>query len=490
MKSIFESVNMTRPRSSGFDLSHEKKLSMNMGDLIPTLVQEVVPGDHFKGKTETMIRLAPMLAPVMHRVNVYMHYFFVPNRILWSQWEDFITGGKEGTTMPGHPFMNLDASRQAIGSLADYMGLPTGGTGTMGVNALPFWAYNKIFNEFYRDETLQSEAPLNTSAATSALVLKRCWEKDYFTSALPWPQRGPDVNIPISSDPADNPGIIRNQGTGGSAGATGNLYQDAGGYLRGASIPSELLNIKAIDEEIQFTMNEFRTSNALQRWLEKQARGGYRYIETILSHFGVKSSDTRLQRPEYLGGGKSPVVISEVLNTTGTVDAPQGAMAGHGIATGSSNSFNYKAEEHGWIIGIMSVMPRTAYQQGLNRKWTRVTKLDYYWPEFANLGEQEIKSRELYFKNEAADSDTFGYQQRYAEYKYEQDSVHGEFRDTLDFWHMGRIFSTRPALNADFVKANPTERIFAVAGGDKLWCQLYCDIKAKRPMPFFSNPSL
>lgn len=490
MNKIHEHVQNRKPRSSAFDLSHEKKLSLKMGQLTPCLIQEVVPGDNFKGRTETMIRMAPMVAPVMHRVNTYIHYFFVPNRIIWNQWEDFITGGREGTTSPVMPKVSLNATYAANGTLADYLGVPFTTLGAT-VNALPFWAYQQIYNDYYRDPNLSTPVDLTTSLSNAAELRMRAWEKDYFTSSLPWPQRGPDVNLPIEVD-NKKPSLIRDSTNDAVQSNITGLGTTALGSLIRSNQSGNTLYVDGAEETLDVTINELRTSSALQRWLEKQARGGYRYIETILSQFGVKSSDKRLQRAEYIGGGQSPMVISEVLNTSATATDPQGNMAGHGVGTGASNTFKYKAEEHGYIIGIMSVLPRTAYQQGIPRHFNRADKTDFYWPEFANLGEQEVKNKEIYFNpQDGLDDDTFGYQQRYAEYKYSQDTVHGDFRNSLDFWHMGRIFLSRPSLNESFVTSDPTDRIFAVQDEtDQLWAQIYNEVKAQRPMPYFSDPSL
>lgn len=499
MRKIFEKVQMDKVKRSAFDLSHEKKLSCRMGDLIPTYVQEVVPGDHFKGSTEIMMRLAPMVAPVMHRINVFMHYFFVPNRIIWDDWEEFITGGKDGEAAPVLPKIMTTTATRAPGSIFDYMGCPSQFDGNFPVSALPFRAYQQIYNDYYRDQNLIDEIPIDDNSAGSHVILKRAWEKDYFTSALPFSQRGPAVKIPISGEftpQYTTKSRILNSGTDGPFPVTGDLSTEAGlqniqvaGSVEDARI--ENLEEQQTIDNLNATINDLRTSSALQRWLEKQARGGARYIETILHHFNVKSSDARLQRAEYLGGGKQPVVISEVLNTSATTTEPQGNMSGHGVATGNTNQFKYKAEEHGYIIGVMSVLPRTAYQQGFPRHLVnRDDKEEFYWPEFSNLGEQEVKNYEIYAQGNSADYDPFGYQQRYAEMKYASDSVHGAFKTSLDFWHLGRIFATPPALNEDFVNADPDTRIFAVEEGDHLWVQLYNNIKALRPMPYFSNPQL
>lgn len=506
---IFERVSLRKPRYSGFDLSHEKKLSGKMGNLIPVYVQEVLPGDSFKVSTEVMIRFAPMLAPVMHRMNVFVHYFFVPNRLLLlpGVWEDFITGGQSGTpTTTQLPNINLDADagHRARGTLADYLGIPTeeaaAATGDiLPVTVLPFRAYQSIFNEYFRDPNLDGVLDIpNLSVADSVALRTRRWEKDYFTSALPWPQRGDDVLVPmeIRGDTIREAGDVVPL-------APGNVEFDTGGQLEDAAGT----DLELVSENASLTVNALRTVTAIQRWLEKSARGGYRYVETILAHFGVKSSDARLQRPEYLGGGRNPVIISEVLNTTGTASAPQGDMTGHGIAAGKINNFSRRFEEHGFVMGIMSVLPRAAYMQGLPKMFQRglpVTgsldatklRLDFYWPEFANLGEQEILNQELFYDpdDDVYNASAFGYQQRYAEYKYMCDSVHGDFRDSLDYWHLARKFSSQPVLNTGFVSASPGvigDRIFAVQdGSDHLWCQVYNSVRARRPMPYFSDPRL
>ena len=494
-RKVFDKVQMQKPQKSAFDLSREVKLSGNMGELIPVYVEEVLPSDEFQVNTEIMIRLAPMISPVMHRVNVYLHYFYVPNRIIWNEWEDFITGGQDGLSSPTYPVSNIPQTDNK--PLCDYMGLPiTDGLGSenIQVSLLPFYAYQQIYNDYYRDETLHSEIDIDTISQAEALTLRnRCYEKDYFTSSLPWPQRGSAVGVPVDV-------TYLGQSTGSAVGATlpqGVTLASDGGIEADSGQAMKIENIDAADVDI----NDLRVSTALQRWLETQARGGYRYIETILSHFSKRVSDYRLDRPEYLGGGRQPIIISEVLNTTGDTGSnnlEQGSMAGHGLAVGNQNRFRREFEEHGYVIGILSVMPRTAYQQGIHRHWTRTSKEDYFWPLFAHLGEQEVKNKELYFDDDDAayNEDTFGYQQRYAEYKYGCSRVAGEFRNTLDYWHLGRIFGSQPALNNDFVEypshSNaPDSRIFAVQdSSDKLWMQLYHDVQARRPMPYFADPRL
>lgn len=521
---LFDSVRMTRPRLNKFDLSHERKLSMNMGDLIPIMVQEIVPGDKFRVNSEVFMRVAPMLAPIMHRVNVTTHYFFVPNRLIWNEFEDFITGGRLGTTLPAVPTIVVDTDAEALdfadGKLSDYLGVPNlalgGIVSAIGFSALPFRAYQLIWDQYYRDQNLQASLDVSlTSGIVSdgervklATMRKRAWEKDYFTSALPFSQRGADVSLPIIGDTTDitykDISLIKKASDGSGVGnnkfvGTGNLDGDdmwAGDPTPAAGEAARIENIDSFSfDATSVTINVLRRAVKLQEWLEKNARGGARYVEQILSHFGVVSSDARLQRCEYLGGGKNALQISEVLSTfqADDGDIPQGNMAGRGISYGKTNGFSKRFEEHGFVIGVMSVLPVTGYQQGFHRMFHRGEKFDYYWPEFAHLGEQEIKNREIYVDPAAVGNwnDTWGYQSRYAEYKYMCSSVHGEFRQSLSYWHMGRIFANFPPLDVDFVTSNPTHRIFPVTDPEvhKLYVSIFNRVDALRPMPYFGTPS-
>lgn len=493
MPNIFERNAFPKPKYSAFDLSRDQKLTMKMGDLVPTYLEEVVPGDHFRVQTQVMMRLAPMLAPIMHRVDCYMHYFFVPARLCWNQWQEFITGGRLGTSAPTIPSWGTNSASIMTSKLADYLGIPTTQTGVAGttVTTLPFRAYQLIWMNYYRDQNTTAEFDVNTAGASDIFALrKRAWGKDYFTSALPFTQRGPAVSVPTS---------VVYKTISQAYDSLGNLIDDIGPvntdnsgqitvYDGLGQVPGTIHNI----DSVSMLINDLRRTAALQRFLEKMAVGGSRYTEVIHSAFGVDPEDKRLQRPEYLGGGRQPIVISEVLNTTGTEDAPQGDMTGHGISTGSSNSFTYHVKEHGYIMGILSVLPKTGYQQGIPKHFLRKTRTDYYWPDFALLGEQEIQNCELYLTNNAStNAATFGYQQRYAEYKYGNSTVHGDFRTTLKFWHLGRIFNTLPTLNENFISYQDDLRIFAdQSGTDYLWVQLYHDVKARRPMPYFAIPEL
>lgn len=532
-KNLLNSVQMTRPRSNVFDLSHDFKFSANMGKLIPIMVEEVVPGDKWKIGCSSLIRLAPMVAPLMHRVDVTMHYFFVPNRLVWKDWEDYITnGGEYPGELPAYPVITMNTANWAHG-LPDYMGIPEPiGAETEVVSAIPFAALAMVYDEYYRDQNLipsiQGSLSGNTgreylisgnndpNAADLLTLRNRCWEHDYFTAALPFAQKGAAVNLPLGtvelrSDFVDNANAINeNPHFKGFAGdvvsleiyANQRVTNQAGIGAAGPSIGSDdngdvqppyFYDPAGSLEVGATTINDLRRAFRLQEWLEKAARGGSRYIELIRTMFGVMSSDKRLQRPEYITGIKSPIQISEVLNTTGTTELPQGNMAGHGVGFVSGKYGRYYAEEHGYIIGVMSVMPKTAYQQGIPRHFLKTSDpFQYYWEQFAHIGEQEIQNREIFaYQGSAAGSETFGYIPRYAEYKFANNRVAGEFRTTLNHWTMARIFATAPALNEDFVKADPTHRIFAVTdeGEDKLYCHVYNDVKAVRPMPVYGTPT-
>lgn len=501
MKNLFNSIKLTKPRNNVFDLSHDVKLSLNMGQLVPIMCMETVPGDKFNLSCESLLRFAPLVSPVMHRMDVTMHYFFVPNRVLWPNWENFITQTEVGGSPVAFPTIDIE-SPGTYGPLADYLGIPTPiGAAIETVSALPFAAYQMIYNEYYRDQNLITAVDFeladgdNSGNADLIALRRRAWEHDYFTAALPFAQKGAAVELPLGE--FNDVLVKRNIAVPSST----DLMNNGGTFTNVENEISPDINpfdttLYADTSELQpqaTTINDLRRAFRLQEWLEKNARGGTRYFEHILSHFGVRSPDQRLQRPEYITGTKSPVVISEVLNTSDTTNAPQGNMAGHGISVTSGKYGRYRCVEHGYIIGVMSVMPKTAYQQGIPKHFLKKEDpFQYYFPSFAHIGEQPVENREL-FAFTGTGGDTFGYVPRYAEYKFEPNRVAGDFRTTLNFWHAGRIFGSQPALNQTFVEMNntATDRIFAVTDPDedKLYAHVFNKVKALRPMPKFGTPT-
>lgn len=579
---IFSRIRLPKLGKNNFDLSYENKFTAQMGQLIPFTVQECVPGDQFQMSANVLVRFNPLVAPMMHRVDVYTHYFFVPNRLVWDEFKDFITGGEDGTLKPEVPYFTM---RQLLlhcrktgptsgefvyyhhilsGSLLDYLGVNIGLTPSQLSQLFPTrdavlnstlpWldkpidvqilrAYKLIYDEYYRNQNTQplddfdrGSGPIfnddfdhDTAVLVDLFSIKyRNWGLDYFTSALPFSQRGPETLIPINgvspinytpTGYADN--VLDENGntiTLDKLGSSPNSFPDrslfgqtAGAGLTDGSQGSTQVSIDnsaklSVDyENANITVRELRTAERIQEFLERSARGGARYIEQIKAHFGVFSSDARLQRPEYLGGGKQAVQISSVDQTSATdltgSTTPLGSFAGKAISGGTSNQFRTKEiEEHGYIIGIMSVLPKGGYHQGLPRKFTRMDKLDYFFPEFQNIGEQEIKMHELYFgeQNAGNPEEGFGYIPRYSEYKVNQDEVHGDFKTTLAFWHLDRKFYNPPALNSFFSSTSGTIRndIFAVntdADGNavpNLLIDVFNNIKARRPMLYYDNPSL
>lgn len=493
----FQRTGTLNPGRSVFDLSYRKKLTCDMGQLIPIMCDEMVPGDVFSVSTETVIRFQPLVAPILHEINAYVHYFFVPYRIMWDDWEEFITGGADGDTDLDPPTWD-PTGNNGIGTLWDYFGFPTGvvPTGSFPLD-FPRIAYNTVYNEYYRDENLQTEVAL-----TNQTILNRAWEKDYFTSALPWQQRGTAPALPISGITSavwTTGAITTPAGTVGPVGASSTIANDKklGSTTGNATVNANLLqaiNTNTVDLSSATTFNvaDLRLAFQIQKWMERNARAGARYIEFLGSHFGVSPRDERLQRPEYIGGSKSPVIVSEVLQT-GSTDAtsPQGNMAGHGITADNQFTGKYRAEEYGLMIGILSVMPRTAYQQGIDRQWLRRTRYDFYFPEFANLSEQAITRAELYASNVEAENTTiFGYQGRYDEMRVKRDMVVAQMRDTFDYWHMGRKFSSAPELNETFIKCDPTKRVFAAPSEPGLIASIGNIIRAVRPMPIMAEPGL
>lgn len=483
-------------KRSKFSLSNYKLLSCDMGELVPCGLTEVLPGDSIQHATSALVRSSPLLAPVMHPVDVRIHHWFVPHRLVWDGWEDFITGGPDGLDDAEFPVINAPASGGfAVGSLGDYLGCPTG-VNSLEVSALPFRGYAMIFNEWYRDQDLQTELVIDTDSGTdtttNTALQNVAWEKDYFTSARPWEQKGPEVSLPLSGDaPVKGIGVTNsniamasNQSNRTTQGvqvfpnansAGGEIHLKMSSNSGTTSLPEVYADLSGVTAA---TVNDLRLAMALQRYEEARARYGSRYVE-YLRYLGVKSSDARLQRPEYLGGGKQKIQFSEVLQTAADGDTPLGNMAGHGIGAVRSNRYRRFFEEHGYVFTFMSVKPKTMYVQGLPRTWNRRTKEDFWQRELQAIGQQEVLNKELYAAGPQPNG-VFGYQDRYDEYRRSESTIAGEFRTILDFWHMGRIFSSAPALNADFVKSNPTKRINAVQSEDVLWVMAQHSIQARR----------
>lgn len=531
-KNIFNSVKLPHVPQSAFDLSHDIKLSFSMGELVPTMVMDCLPGDIVEINCENFLRFAPLIAPVMHKIKVKAEFFFVPNRLLWPNWDEWISGNID--VEAPYLIMSASANEASVGSLCDYLGYPTGDiTLPISVSPLQIAAYLKIFDEYYRDQNLQDEqfVPLvdgenDVTAYTYWMTnnpIHRAWGHDYFTSALPFAQKGDEVLIPLSegmgtvvlADPptsytrwvANGDHSALNTGPGytsyiPSGGAphkntiitTGTLVEIPAAYDPRGSLIVDI-------QETATSINNLRRAIKLQEWLERNARGGTRYIETIWSHYEVKSSDSRLQRPEYIGGNTQNMVISEVLATAQDLEGESpnaiGQMAGHGVSFGSGKRLHYRCEEFGFIIGIISVIPDTAYQQGLHRSFSRLNRLDYAWPTFANIGEQEVLQKEVR-ANVTPDSpvlspeSVFGYVPRYAEYKFMNSRVAGEFKTTLKFWTLARIFEGNPKLNAQFIASDPSTRIFAVTEVDEdhIYAHVFHNIRAIRKLPKYGIPSI
>lgn len=483
-----------------FSLSHYKLLTCDMGYLIPLTHYHVLPGDTFQQSTSCLIRVSPLLAPVMHPVRVRIHHWFVPFRLIWDDFEDFITGGEDGldATVPPWRNFNFDWTTYESG-LFDYLGCPpVDYTGqSIHVSSLPFRAYHMIFNEHYRDQDLVPEVSFLTTSGedntTNISALNSvAWEKDYFTTARTTESKGDAITIPFGEDNAPITGLGRASQTypytnGAAYETDGSGTVNYANYgVAGTTEPLRVEqdpdnagypNIRADMTGLGIDMNDLRLSLALQRYQEARARYGSRYVE-YLRYLGVRSSDARLQKPEFLGGGRQTIQFSEVLNHS---DTDTGAMAGHGIAAMRTNRFRRFFEEHGLVMTLMSVLPKTIYTQGIHRHMSFEVKEDLYQRELAGIGDQEILNKEVYV--EATDpEDTFGFQERYSEYRSMPSGIAGEFRSTLDHWHMARIFASEPALNSTFVTAAPTKRMLASSETDALYVMANHSIQARRPI--------
>jgi CRISPR-associated DxTHG motif protein len=549
------SVLLKRPKRNKFDLSRVNKLTCEAGEIVPFFLEECIPDDSFKLATANRIRLAPQVLPLMHQIDVSMYWFFVPCRILWPNWEEFITGGKDGTSEPIIPYYNFgkgDSSSYkktaGVGMLSDYLGVPTNAASQSGTiitghsfNFMPFAAYVKIYNDYFRDENFTEELPfelkdgyqtlrntieanitscietiygyVDTSNPTSPRSWQRIyggcflasWRKEYFTSALPNTQRGPIVNIPLG-DTA--PVVFGEAGSSisvypltiGSINqnpATGDQVYD--GALSGSSrVTGNKRPLQAdLSEATNTNIIELRRAFRIQEFLERMNAGGSRLTEMIYSMFGVKSPDARLQRAEFIGASHNPVLVDAIYQTSASQEnSPLADFAGKAISVGGQKPISYYCKEHGYILGLMVIRPRPEYQNITRRHWLHglTGKFDYFWPILANIGDQAILNRELYPVATTAELNSpFGYTPRYQEYRFAPSETHGEMQTTLKYFHMNRIFNSKPVLNQQFMNCNPRTDMFAVTDGQvshHYWCEILIGCQAKRPIPKFGTPML
>lgn len=547
--SLAPHVDISRSR---FDRSASLKTSFNVGDVVPFFLEEVLPGDTFSVDTSKVVRLQTLLTPMMDNIYLDTYYFFVPNRLVWNHWKEFCGENTESAWIPETEYSMPQITAPAdagwsVGTIADYFGIPTGVKG-LSVSALPFRAYALIINEWFRDQNLQDPlvVPLDdstvvgvntgtfvTDVAKGGKPFIAAKYHDYFTSCLPSPQKGPDVLIPSATTgeyPVVGNGKVLGLTNGGSVGGFYGVLSDnsiyAGTGLSGAdvagTIPSGVtkfagsLGVPTQDQlgsnlqnsglialssgGLGASINQLRLAFQIQKYYEQLARGGSRYTEVVRSFFGVVSPDARLQRPEYLGGNRVPITINQIIQQSGTESSgtPQGTVVGQSLTTDSHSDFTKSFTEHGFVIGLMVARYDHTYQQGLARMWSRKDKFDFYWPVFANIGEQPVKNKEIFAQGTVVDDEVFGYQEAWADYRYKPNQVTGEMRSayaqSLDVWHLADDYSALPALSDSWIredKAN-VDRVLAVtsAVSNQLFADIYVKNFVTRPMPMYSIPGL
>lgn len=541
--SLLPRIDIGRSR---FDRSASVKTSFNAGDVVPFYCEEVLPGDTFNVKTSRVVRMQTLLTPMMDNVYLDTYYFFVPNRLTWEHWKEFCGENTQSAWIPeteySIPQVTAPDGGWNVGTIADYLGIPTG-VSNLSVSALPFRAYALIMNEWFRDQNLQdpllvpvddatvqgvNTATFVTDVAKGGKPFIAAKYHDYFTSCLPAPQKGPDVMIPVSQGsnlpviPLDK--TIFDQGLGdlikslrfGSMGSSSPATDGLLGWnptlnattvkdSSGSGNTQEVFpsNLWAIDDGnvSSATINQLRLAFQIQKFYEKQARGGSRYTEIVRSFFGVTSPDARLQRPEYLGGNRVPINVNQVVQQSGTGEStstPQGTVVGMSQTTDSHSDFTKSFTEHGFIIGVMVARYDHTYQQGLERFWSRKDKFDFYWPVFANIGEQAVKNKEIYAQGNAEDDEVFGYQEAWAEYRYKPSRVTGEMRSSyaqsLDVWHLADDYEKLPSLSAEWIQENAKtiDRVLAVTSenSNQFFADIYVKNLCTRPMPMYSIPGL